>query len=405
MSVRALEFEKDCREAVTRVRAAIIDLFDALGADPTTPQRVSRKFGLNKTLTWNMAKVVESGDSLSAAPHVPGRASMEKVLEVSLQSGAPVRVVDTLRDAITNFDRMVEVHIGDRADLELMLDSMGLRSPEGAELSRRLAFRGMSGVLGVQARTRLMCCLLAPNRDDPASLDIAMMSGYSGFRRLRADMRWPLFKERTWSDQGDPIARSPWTPVGEHPTLPGFTFQHDEQLSEPPAVEAVRTSEGMDFELLPGPVGKSAAFDVFKAEMLRAAASRYRREPDESGEFGVSITAPVQSLVFDLVVHRDLRTVMLAEPLVFSRSFPEGRPTGGREDASRLPIFARTSPLPGSPPAVATPLVPGYSPMLRRAAASLGCNLAEFVGVRLEMSHPPLGSTVILRFPLEEPVK
>jgi hypothetical protein len=116
----------------------------------------------------------------------------------------------------------------------------------------------------------------------------------------------------------------------------------------------------------------------------------------------VSVTAPVQSLVFDLIVHRDLPTVTRAEPLVFSRIFPEGRPTGGREDASRLPIFSRTSPLPGSPPAVATPLVPGYAAMLRRAAASVGCNLAEFVGIRLEMSHPPLGSTVILRFPLEE---
>ena len=207
--VRVVEFEKDCRDAVTRVRAAIIDLFDALGADPTTPQRISRKFGLNKTLTWNMAKVVESGDSLAAAPHVPGRASMEKVLEVSLQSGAPAHVAGSVRDAITNFDRMVELHIGDRADLELMLDSMGLRSPDGAELSRRLAFRGMSGVLGVQARSRLMCCLLAPNSAQPASLDMAMISGYSRFRRLRADMRWPLFKERTWSDKDDPIAAWP----------------------------------------------------------------------------------------------------------------------------------------------------------------------------------------------------
>jgi hypothetical protein len=158
----------------------------------------------------------------------------------------------------------------------------------------------------------------------------------------------------------------------------------------------------MDYELLPGPVGKSAAFDVYKAEMLRAAASRYRREPDECGEFGVAVTSPVQTLVYDLIVHRDLPMAARAEPLVFSRTFPEGRPTGGREDASRLPIFSRPLPLAGSPPSVATPLVPGYSAMLRRVAGVLECDLGSFIGIRLEVSHPPLGSTVILRFPLEE---
>jgi hypothetical protein len=403
VQVRVVEFERDCREAITRVRSAIIDLFDALGADPTTPQRISRKFGLNKTLTWNMAKVVEAGDSLAAAPHIPGRSSVEKVLEVSLSHGAPARVVDSLRDAITDFDRMVEVHIGDRADLELMLDSMGLRTPEGAELSRKLAFRGMSGILGVQARTRLSCCLLSPNAQDPSSLDMAMISGFAGIRRLRADMRWPLFKERTWSDQGDALTSDRWTPIGDHPTLPGFTFRHDPAIAEPPSIEPVDTPEGRDFELLPGPIGKSAAFDVYKAEMLRAAAGRYRRTPDETGEFGVAVTTPVQSLVFDLVYHRDLPLVGRAEPLVFSRTFAEGRPTGGKHDASRLPIFSRTAPIPGSPPSVATPLVPGYSTMLRRAAAQLGVDLAEFVAIRLEMDHPPLGSTILLRFPLESP--
>lgn len=403
MSVRVLEFERDCRDAVGRVRAAIIDLFDTLGTDPTTPQRVSRKFGFNKTLTWNMAKVVEAKDDLAAAPHVPGRSSLEKVFDASLKSGAPARVVESLREAIANFDRMVEEHIGDRADLELMLDSMGLRSPEGAELSRRLAFRGMSGILGVQARARLMCCLLAPNAADAGSLDMAMVSGYCGFRRLRADMRWPLFKERTWSDRGDPIARVPWEPIGDHPSLPGFTFRVERGDSGPPLVEAMRTPEGLDFELLPGPVGKSAAFDVYKAEMLRAGASRCQREPGESGEFGVAITAPAQALVFDLVVHRDLRGMASgAEPLVFNRTFPEGLPTGGRQDAARLPIFSRTVPLAGSPLAVATSLAPGYPSMLRRAAGRLGVDLAEFVGVRLEMDHPPMGATVILRFPLEE---
>ena len=76
------------------------------------------------------------------------------------------------------------------------------------------------------------------DRIDPPAVDFSRLdmplgealSTQRSIRRLRPDMRWPLFKERTWSDQGDPIARSPWTPIGDHPSLPGFVGHYHKLL-------------------------------------------------------------------------------------------------------------------------------------------------------------------------------
>lgn len=51
--------------------------------------------------------------------------------------------------------------------------------------------------------------------------------------------------------------------------------------------------------------------------------------------------------------------------------------------------------------AVATALVPGYNDLFNYVGQQTGWDLAEFRGIRLQIKFPPLGSTVMLRFPLE----
>ena len=67
-----------CRKVVTveRLRASLIDLYASVGADPETPQDVSRAFKLNASLTWNISKLIKASDGLSAVPHIPGSKSL-----------------------------------------------------------------------------------------------------------------------------------------------------------------------------------------------------------------------------------------------------------------------------------------------------------------------------------------
>ncbi|MFZ9691668.1 MAG: hypothetical protein ACO3EP_06460 [Phycisphaerales bacterium] len=390
-------FERECRDAVSELRAALIDLYDSCGTDPTAPQEAARQFGINKTLTWTLARLLQESDLLAAASLVPGRGSITRVATAAERCGASEASASRVRRAAEQFESMAERHVGDRAALELALDSMGAGSTEALEISRRLAFRGNSGIHGVQARARLLCGFLLPSADGDR-IDLAMLTGYLGFRRLRHTPRWPLFKVRSWGSPDDPVATQRWQPIDG--ALPNGILPHLGRGFAPELLEHA-SDDGSEFLLQPGPIGNDGAFDLFRGEILRDGASRFASsEPNgDTGELGANITTPAENLVFDLIAHESLEFALDAEALVYSRIFDQGRATGsGVSDL--LPIQQSTGMLPGRPPAVATPLVPGYAETLSDVADRIGCDLTACRGLRLEMRYPPLGSTVTLRFKL-----
>ena len=167
-----------------------------------------------------------------------------------------------------------------------------------------------------------------------------------------------------------------------------------------PQVVPVNTPEGRDFVLTEGPVGNEGAFDCFWGEMMRSAATRFASLPTDIGEFGAAITTPVERLVSDIIVHKDLEFALKPELLVFGHIFAHGRPTGDRDDPCLLPIRQATIELPGSPPLVNTTLVPRYPQIVQKVYERMGWNPEDFRGTRLIMEYPPLGSNVLLRFPL-----
>ena len=146
--------EVECREAVGRLRAALIELYDELGADPSSPQDVSRAFKVNKTLTWNMAKLMLAEDGLAAVPHIPGNSSIERFLKATEGRVANKKLVSAVRDATRGFERVIEEHVGDRATLDLVID--GLPSPDstGLEQSRKRAVELLQlvGIPGAESR-------------------------------------------------------------------------------------------------------------------------------------------------------------------------------------------------------------------------------------------------------------
>ena len=392
-------FEMQCREAVSELQASLIHLYDSCGLDPGAPQEAARRFGLNKTLTWTLARLVQAGDPLAAASLVPGRGSIARVVAAAELHGASDAAAARVREAADRFETMANHHVGDRSELELALDSMGVGANEALDLSRRLAFRGNSGIHGVQARTRLLCAIVLPGAR-PDRIDLAMISGYVGFRRLRPTSLWPLFKVRSWGDPQEPVATTHWQPIaGADPNgiLPEFRRGY--------AAELVETAlpGGHEYVLQPGPVGNDGAFDLFRGEVLRNGANRYASDDadERTGELGANITTPVEHLLFDLVAHESLAFALEAETLVFSRIFDQGHATGSGI-AERLPITQTPTPLSGRPPAVATPLVPGYAEMFAAVVPRLGLDPAECRGIRVEMRYPPLGSTVSMRFDLPD---
>jgi hypothetical protein len=222
------------------------------------------------------------------------------------REGASTEVVERVRTAVKALDNMVERHVGDRATLELIVDGISPNRGDHLELSRKLAFRGNSGLWGVQAKTRLMTVMMAPNAVDPDRIDMAIVRGYVGFRRLRSDVRWPIFQLRGWGEEGGSMT-APWQPLDasgdENSRLPLLRMFSN---VGPNDVEEVKTTKGVDYMLQPGPIGNIGAIDCFIGDFDRAAASKYRTDQDTTGEFGATISAPTERLIFDLIVHESL---------------------------------------------------------------------------------------------------
>jgi hypothetical protein len=398
-------FEHECKATISTLRAALIALFHDVGLDPNAPQEAARRLSINKTLTWNLARLVQSSDALAAVAHVPGSASMEKVLLASEQHGASSNAVAEVRRAVTSFEQMMESHAGDRPTLDLIIDGLAPQDVDSLDLSRKLAFRGNSGLYGVQAKARIDTKILAPNPDDPTRLDIVMCSGYVGFRRLRSSVRWPLFTVRQWSDRDEPIALPRWRPLDPRPTIDDGL---DSTVLRPflkgpvPKINAVTGPSGLSYILGDGEVGNTAAFDCFRAEMMRSAASRYRDQVDETGEIGANVTAPCETLIFDLVAHRDLAFILDPEVIIFSSIFDHSGAASTEAETSVLPIRIEPQELPGTPPQFGTPFFNRYQELVAHITSRMNWDRADFRALRFTMQFPPLGSTVLARFRLPE---
>lgn len=394
-------FETECELAVSELKAALIDLYDAGSADPTRPQDVARKLGINKTLTWSISRFLEAPRPIEAISFAPGSASITKVAAAFPESPKLVEAKARVTDAATRFDEMIAKHAGDRATLELIIDNAVSDQADALELSRHLSFRGQSGIAGVQAKTRLNTWFLAPNSDDPTKVDLANIRGLVHVRRLRPRIEWPIFKVRAWTTSTDQIVEEErWESIDpaddpQHPKLMrGFC------RGPLPDVVTDEARGGTDYILRDGPVGNAGAFDCYWGESLRAAASRYVTDTDTSGEVGVSVSMPCESMLLDVIYHRSMREIGTAEAMVFNDIGARNEPTPKREDSRRLPMRPRVVALAGPRPAVSTPLVPRYAEMAQMVFERMGWDASEFAGLRLEMAYPPLHSTVLMRFQL-----
>lgn len=401
------DFEPHCRAAFDDLRAALIELFASVGADPASPQEAARRFRVNKTLTWNISKVVSSSDPIATLPNVPGASALRSLLTAVQREGASIEVVERVRTAVTALDKMVERHVGDRATLELIVDGISPSRGDHLELSRKLAFRGNSGLWGVQAKTRLMTVMMAPNADNPDRIDMAIVRGYIGFRRLRSDVRWPIFQIRGWGEEGERVTE-PWKPLETPAPGPEEEFSRLPLIRQfsnvaPTDVEEVQTNKGTDYMLLPGPIGNTGAIDCFIGDYDRSTAGKYRTEKDTTGEFGATISAPTERLIFDLIVHEELDFALRPEVRAFAGIFTERSEETLPEGYLPVPVPQNVSPLPGRPPVVTTPGVPRYTEIVNFVHERMGWNGERFRGCRLDLSYPPMGSTILLRFKLPKP--
>lgn len=181
--------------------------------------------------------------------------------------------------------------------------------------------------------------MVAPNRENPQLIDASLVAGWLDFRRLRTDARWVLFRERAYSDAATP-------PLEEHPSL-----MREFCSSRLPEIRIEQTENARIYELAEGPIGNEGAFTYYSCWRTRGLGSRYRTPEDDHGEFAAQISAPVETLVFDMLVHRDLPYAEQAEVNVFGVLSSDSL---YRQDRYRLPFTEQLQSIGCFPPVMAT---------------------------------------------------
>lgn len=394
------QFVATSRDVLQTIRSSLIELYSSIGVDPQQPQDVARRIQLNRNLTWKLSRVITAPDPFSMLNHLPGKQGLDLSLAAFEAAGAPAERCERVRQSIRQFMEVVTDLAGDREQFESTLQSMGLFEPEHrVDSGRELAFRGEAMIWGVQAKTRVCCMMLAPS-GEKGRVDCVQMGGLIGFRRLRANASWRLFRRQVWDDAGTDLQKS----RGPEPTFQcaaGQPIGIVSEFSSPnmPEVLTNPTADGVEYVLPGGPVGKNAAFDCYYAHTFRNL-PQYRDASNTYGATAAPNTMPAENLIVDMILHRDVPIGGPLEALVYG--FPHGGSDGptAQTISNLLPISAVPVELAGSPPAVATMLAPRYDLLHAQIYQRMGWNPSEFRGFRVHLNHPPMSSRLVLRFPL-----
>ncbi len=382
------------------VRAALDELVRSTGADPSRPQDVARRFGLNKNLTWKVAKIVAATSPETIVTHLPGKPGMAILLRTLLAAGADEARVGRVRETVAAFDRFAEEHAGDRATLAMMLGA-GAGQAQKEEATRKLAFQGNSATWGVQARVQHSAhFVLPPSGASNGRLDVAAVCGLQDLRRLRSDVAWPVAGVRVSTDDGKPLPPTRLVPMDPTvgPEEPPLLRKH---CSNPLPPFRIRVAAGVKrFEIAGGGVGRTAAATCVVGRVVRGLVPADISSGDRHAEHQMNLITPVEVMIFDLFLHRDLRqsrhtpTMSVYGQLPFVSSYPSDG-----LDSMVIPVSESVQPL--HPADLNVAELPRYREMLDEACSAAGVGMDQMVGHRFRLRFPPMPATAVFRYPIE----
>ncbi len=386
-------------EAFHAVRASIAELMDAVGIDPNKTRESARLLGLNRGLAWRLSRVVRDGDVPSVVGDVPGRQSIGKFISACRDRGATEPSLNAAEKAIDAFESAVQEAWGDRKTLATLLASRSETDPAvEQERSRRKLYEGAFAYWGVQAQVRFVTVFVLPSKEDPAMLDAAHVTGYLGFRRL-TERAWPLVYEVVEKSTGDQqkFRKSPLDPRGDREA----DRQLMKQFCRPdhPEINLRECGGEKRFELAAGPVGNAGLTTCVFGSYLHQIAERRPESPETSG-FMVRLQTPVERLIFDMFIHKDLRVRETPPAQLLDRMTYQYTHIEADFDQQSLPLSERAVPIPGGARHAVTAHIPWYPRMLDWVSDRIEIGLDNFDASRFEMTYPPISTTVSRRFPL-----
>lgn len=306
--------------------------------------------------------------------------------------------------ASEKYEESIATCTGSRKTLAMLLANRGEdSSAQERERARRTLFEGACAVWGVQAQVRFVTVFLYPTPTNPNQLSAAHVTGYVGFRRL-GERPWPMSYEALHDSQGRPyqMKKAPLDMTGyeegQLQLLPDFCEPRE------PEIEVVQHGDYKCFNLAAGPVGNKGLTTCVFGSHLHELYPRYT-SPDspslETAGFMVLLQTPVERVIFDYFVHKDIATE--GEPcthLLDRLTYPHQN----REsdfDKQSMPVDESYRALRRDPQGAYSPHLVWYPKLIDFITNRIELAFDQFVGTRFEMTYPPISTTLSRRITLE----
>lgn len=405
----AQPLEIQARQTISRLRSSFGAILSALPEQPQRPHEIQKGLGIDAKLGWKIAKLIQEQDIFLSAQHLPGDRRLETLFKAAAKKQVPDQLIDRAREAVAEFDDLVQIHAGDRASLEMMLLGCSTRADHDAVLAhRKAAFQANSFIWGVQARAQFGIYLMRPSAAS-AWGDLAAVRGFMGLRRMRPNVPWIITRLRTTDEEDQDLAgieRRELDPAPPRPDGSPAAPLIREFCSQPlPEINRVVHSSGFIEEVLsPAEVGNTAAIDCVTGDDAIGIVPRYQMEGETVWGGLRMLRTPVETLILDQLVHEDLFGPIEPRMILFSDlNLSRGFPAPPLSESDELPTGEVVQYLGKDPTAVYTPDIPRYAELVQFMCQKTNCDPAKLDVYRVRIDYPVIPSSIGMEHDLPAP--
>lgn len=386
----------DARRVFLEVQRALAEWVAAVPGELRRPADMQKALRLDSKICWQVFNVIRGENALSAARYVPTAAAMQRAIRAAEAAGVAEANSRAVLDSLAEFDAVVRVHAGSRADFAAMLSAVAPdESAEQVELQhRRAAYRALSHIWGAQQDVFGSTTIVRRSASGEHASDELLIGVKRGLRRLRPGGH-ELYGSRLATPGAEPQPLpTPLDPEAAQrygaPLLPEF-------CTRPlPRFRTLSESGWQYCELVDDRLGRQGSVDLVFG--TRADGLAFPRDVDGRRWFGLSalLRMPAALLINTLLVHRPSFGAVAPKHMVFA-AVP-GSDAPRHMARVSLPQRERVVPLGRADQLAQAPDLPGYGEMLAHACGRAGWELGEFDAFRVRISHPVLHAVSRLYF-------
>ncbi|MEM1164977.1 MAG: hypothetical protein AAGI30_01660 [Planctomycetota bacterium] len=370
-------------------------------------QDLHRALEIDTTLAWKLMRAAFDSDLFVAATYLPGPRGCSIFGKAAASVLDDQRVVERIEPLSDAYQRFIKLHAGDRDSFETMLLAHAEAGLSDVPLARRKeAFKANGGIWGVQTRLLGGMFFVRPNTEFPQMVDMVVMTGLVDLRCLRPHVEWPICWSR-WSNDGGELRRTDGGIAVDPSNEPMSPPILREFCSKPlPSMRWADAADGQSACLLTDlGVGDTAMRTVTTAEYMPTVAPRFRDPKNTSAEFAVTVRAPAEMLLLDVLVEEDTFALVDREPevAIVSRLHEATTPQRLlRHPRNLLPISEKVEVVRASPRSCEFQPWGELSNAYQSVSDRLGWSMDRFTLHRLILPFPILPSSVVMSFPLQE---